>query len=82
MATTKRKILENIIEKEQDPWVIMKPSRFEPNDPELLCIFQNPAERTEAKTEIPLEWFRNNELNQIEQAVKAALRSPREQYEI
>jgi hypothetical protein len=69
----KREILEAIIQEEEDLWIIVKPSRFNPSDPDELCVFQNPAKYKEAAIEIPLRWFRDQELKMIEQAVKDAI---------
>jgi hypothetical protein len=40
----KRKILESIINEQDDFWIIMKPSRNNPTDSDYLWVFQNPAE--------------------------------------
>ena len=53
----------------------MKPSRQDPTDPEPLCIFENPAAHTQAKAEMPLEWFQNRELEKIKEAVQQSLRN-------
>lgn len=52
----------------------MKPSRQHPSDPEPLCVFENPAEHTQAKTEIPLEWFENRQMAKIKEAIQQSLR--------
>ena len=49
----------------------MKPSRQDPTDPEPLCIFENPAAHTQAKAEIPLEWFQNRELEKSKRLSRA-----------
>ena len=56
MATlsNKREILQAILDKEDDLWIIMKPSRNDPADPEDLCIFQSPRRWKEARVEIPM----------------------------
>jgi hypothetical protein len=69
----KREVLQAIVDKEDDLWIIMKPSRNDPADPEDLCIFQSPARWKEARVEIPLSWFVNQELDKIERAVLEAL---------
>jgi len=69
----KREILQAIIDEEPEPWIIMKPSRQDPTDPEPLCIFENPAEQIQAAAEIPLVWFQNHELERIKQTVKQNL---------
>jgi len=53
----KREILESIIDEQDDFWIIMKPSRNNPTDPDYLCVLQNPAEYKEARVEIPTAWF-------------------------
>jgi hypothetical protein len=51
----------------------MKPSRNDPIDPEDLCVFQNPGRWKEARVEIPMSWFLNQELEKIEKAVLDAI---------
>jgi putative phosphoribosyl transferase len=70
----KREMIQAIIDEEQEPWIIMKPSRQDPTDPEPLCIFENPAAQTQAKTEIPVAWFQNRELQKIKEAIQQSLR--------
>jgi hypothetical protein len=67
-------MIQAIIDEEQEPWIIMKPSRQGPTDPEPLCIFENPAAQTQAKTEIPVAWFQNRELQKIKEAIQQSLR--------
>lgn len=69
----KREILQLILDKQDDLWITMKPSRRDPADPECLCIFQNPGRWQEARVEIPVAWFLNQELEKIESAVLEAL---------
>jgi hypothetical protein len=73
----KRKIIQSIIDDEEGPWIIMKPSIANPNDPDRLCVFDNPAKLTEATAEIPLEWFQKNEVEKIRQAIHEGLQHPR-----
>lgn len=70
----KREIIKAVIDQEEEPWIIMKPSRKNPTDPEPLCIFENPAAQTQAKAEIPLAWFQNRELHKIKEAIQQSLR--------
>ena len=70
----KREMIQTVIDEEQEPWIIMKPSRQDPTDPEPLCIFENPAAQTQAKTEIPIAWFQNRELQKIKEAIQQSLR--------
>lgn len=70
----KRELIQAIIDDESEPWIIMKPSRKDPADPEPLCIFENPAANTQARAEIPLEWFERQELGKIKDAVQQSLR--------
>ena len=77
----KREILETILLEEEDLWIIIKPSRFNPSDPDELCVFQSPAAYKEAAIEIPWRWFRDQELDKIEQAVKDAIRSANPGYQ-
>ncbi len=51
----------------------MKPSRTDPTDPEDLYIFQNPGRYKEARVEIPLSWFLNQEIEKIQSAVVDAI---------
>jgi hypothetical protein len=74
-ATKQKEMIQAVIDEEPEPWIIMKPSRQEPTDPEPLCIFENPAEHTQAKAEIPLEWFQNRELEKIKEAVQQSLQN-------
>jgi hypothetical protein len=76
----KREMIQAVVDEEPEPWVIMKPSRREPMDREPLCIFENPAEDTQARVEIPFEWFQNRELEKIKQAIQLSLRDARVQY--
>jgi hypothetical protein len=69
----KREVLQSILDKEDDFWIIMKPSRNHPTDPDDLCIFQNPAQYKEARVEIPTRWFMNNEFDKIESTVLDAI---------
>ena len=52
----------------------MKPSRQDPTDQEAVCVFKNPADQTQAKVEIPAEWFQNRELQKIKDAIQQSLR--------
>jgi hypothetical protein len=73
MLPNKREVLQSILDKEYDLWIIMKPSRNDPTDPEDLCVFQNPRRWQEARVEIPMSWFLNPELEKIESAVLDAI---------
>lgn len=73
---SKREIIQAIIDEEEEPWIIMKPSRYHPRDPDTLCIFENPAEHTRARVDIPLEWFQERNLERIKQAIRQSLRQP------
>jgi hypothetical protein len=73
----KRKMIQSIIDDEEGPWIIMKPSVQNPSDPDPLCIFDNPGKLTEAKVEIPAEWFQRNELEKIREAIHNALQHAR-----
>jgi len=53
MQVKKREVIQAIIDDEPEPWIIMKPSRKNPADPDPLCVFENPAEGTQAQVEIP-----------------------------
>jgi putative phosphoribosyl transferase len=70
----KREMIQAIIDEEEEPWVIMKPSRQDPADTAALCIFENPAEQTQAKAEIPIAWFQKQELQRIKEAIRQSLR--------
>ena len=76
----KREMIEAVIDEEPERWIIMKPSRQEPMDREALCIFENPAEDTQARVEIPFDWFQNRELEKIKQAIQRSLRDAQIQY--
>jgi hypothetical protein len=78
--SNKREVIQAIIDEEQEPWIIMKPSRQDPTDPEPLCIFENPAEHTQATAEIPLVWFQNRELEKIKQTIQQSLRHAQVKY--
>ena len=69
----KREILQAIIDDVQEPWIVMKPSRFDPTDSDSLCVFENPERQIQAQTEIPLTWFENAELEKIKKAVHLSL---------
>jgi hypothetical protein len=73
----KRKIIQSIIDDEEGPWIVMKPSVANPNDPDRLCIFENPGKLTEASVEIPPEWFQKNDLDKIRQAIHDGLQHAR-----
>lgn len=80
-AVNKQKILQEILDQEDELWIIIKPSRLEPSDPDSLCIFQNPAKYKEARADIPTAWFRDGgEFNKIEEAVWTALSHAEERY--
>ena len=70
----KREILESIINEQGDFWIIMKPSRNNPTDPDYLCVFQNPAEYKEARVEIPTAWFTDEQFDRIQSAVWHAIK--------
>ena len=70
----KREIIQAVIDEEEEPWIIMKPSRQDPTDPEAVCVFENPAEQTQAKVEIPVAWFKNRELQKIKKAIQQSFR--------
>jgi hypothetical protein len=70
---TKREVLESILDKEDELWIIMKPSRNDPTDSDSLCIFQNPAQHKEARVEIPIGWFTDKEFDKIESTVLDAI---------
>ena len=59
---------------------VLKPSRQDPIDPEALCIFENLAEQTQARAEIPLEWFENHDLEKIKEAIRQSLRHAQVMY--
>ncbi len=80
-ARNKRNILQDLIDQEEELWIIIKPSRLEPSDPDSLCIFQNPAKYTEARADIPTSWFRDGEFSKIEEAVRSALSHAEEGYQ-
>jgi hypothetical protein len=69
----KRKIIQSIIDDEEGPWIVMKPSVANPNDPDPLCIFENPGKLSEASVEIPPEWFQRNELEKIRHTIHEGL---------
>jgi hypothetical protein len=73
----KRKIIQSIIDDEEGPWIVMKPSVANPNDPDRVCIFENPGKLTEATVEIPPDWFQKNELEKIRQAIHEGLQHAR-----
>jgi len=72
-ASTKREVLQSILDKEDELWIIMKPSRNDPTDSNSLCIFQNPAQYKEARIEIPTRWFTDKEFDKIESTVLDAI---------
>lgn len=69
----KREVLQSILDKEDDFWIIMKPSRNYPTDPDDLCVFQNPAQYKEARAEIPTQWFMEEAFDKIESTVLDAI---------
>jgi hypothetical protein len=73
MAKSKREILQDIIDDVEEPWIIMKPSRFDPADSDSLCVFENPEQQIQAKTDIPSAWFENAEVEKIKEAVHRSL---------
>jgi len=77
-TTNKREMIQTIIDDEPEPWIIMKPSRKTPADPEPLCIFENPAAATQARVEIPPEWFERQELDKIKASIQESLRQAME----
>ena len=81
-AKNKREILQAIIDDVQEPWIIMKPSRFDPTDSDSLCVFENPEQQIQARTDIPQAWFENAELEKIKAAVHLSLESGQVMYPI
>jgi len=71
--STKREILQSILDKEDELWIILKPSRNDPTESDSLCIFQNPAQYKEARVEIPTRWFMDKEFDKIESTVLNAI---------
>jgi hypothetical protein len=71
--TTKRDMIQAVLDDEREPWIIMKPSRQDPWDPESLCIFENPAAQTEARAEIPLAWFQGRASAKIRDTIEQSL---------
>lgn len=69
-------MIQAIIDEDPEPWIIMKPSRKNPSDPDPICIFENPAAQTRATAEIPLVWFENGDLQKIKEAIQQSLREP------
>ena len=69
----KRDVLRSILDKEDDLWIVMKPSRNHPTDPDDLCIFQNPARYKEARVQIPAQWFMDEAFDKIEPTVMDAI---------
>ena len=69
----KRDVLRSILDKEDDLWIVMKPSRNHPTDPDDLCIFQNPARYKEARVEIPAQCFMDEAFDKIETTVMDAI---------
>jgi hypothetical protein len=78
----KREMIQAVIDEEEEPWIIMKPSRQDPTDPEPVCIFENPAAQTQAKAEIPVAWFQNQELHKIKKAIQQSLRHAQFKYHL
>jgi putative phosphoribosyl transferase len=78
----KREMIQAVIDEEEEPWIIMKPSRQDPTDPEPVCIFENPAAQTQAKAEIPIAWFQNRELHKIKKAIQQSLRHAQFKYHL
>jgi dienelactone hydrolase len=76
----KREMIQAIIDEEPEPWIIMKPSRNDPADPESLCIFENPSEHTQARAPIPLAWFEGRQSEKIKEAIRHSLRHAQVMY--
>jgi hypothetical protein len=72
-AASRRQVLQEILDREDDSWIIMKPSRRNPADPDELCVFQNPARWKEAQVKIPHAWFADGEVEKIASAVADAI---------
>jgi hypothetical protein len=81
-GVNKREILQAILDQEEELWIIIKPSRLNPRDPDYLCVFQNPGEYKETKVEIPTPWFQHRQLDKIEGAVRDALSRAEEGYTV
>ena len=77
---SKREVIQEILDREDDLWIIMKPSRKNPEDTDELCVFQNPARWKEARAEIPNAWFAGPETEKIEKAVRDALERAEQGY--
>jgi hypothetical protein len=38
-----------LIDEEEEPWIVIKPYRQDPTHAEAVCVFEDPAEQTQAK---------------------------------
>jgi hypothetical protein len=74
---TKRQILQRILDAIDPGWQIKKPSPTNPNDPELICIFQKPAQNKEADIPINISLFRQRRTDEIRELVALAIRNAR-----
>jgi hypothetical protein len=74
---TKRQILQRILDTIESGWQVKKPSPTHPNDPELICIFQRPAENKEADIPINISLFKRRRIDEIRELVELAIRNAR-----
>jgi hypothetical protein len=74
---TKRQILQRVLDTIEPGWQIKKPSPTNPNDPELICIFQKPGEHKEADIPINISLFRQRRTDEIRELVELAIGHPR-----
>jgi len=69
----KREVIREVLDEVDEPWIIMKPSRHNPTDTDTLCVFENPHKQTQAKANIPMDWFEKQEVEKIKEAVLSSL---------
>ena len=71
--TDRRPVIQKYLDQIEPGWVIVKPAG--PGYVDALCVFQKPDTYKEAKANLPVRWFDDDEQHQIEQAIRWALRS-------
>jgi hypothetical protein len=74
---TKRQILQRALDTVELGWQVKKPSSTNPNDPDIICIFQKPAEYKETDIPIKISLFRNHRIYEIRELVELAIKNAR-----
>ena len=70
----KREMIQTVIDEEEEPWIIMKPSCQDPTDPEAFVFSKILPNRRKLKPRSQLLGFKTRELQKIKKAIQQSLR--------